>query len=171
MNEQRRVVDDELFCHFVTFSCANRRRLLDSEPPKRIVLETLGEQLTRRSAKCVGYVVMPDHVHAAIWFPETVRLSGFMQSWKRISSFRVARWYEANFDRYADAMGADRRVWLPKYYAFSIYSPDKLREKLEYMHANPVRAGLVERAVDWEWSSAGWYESGKIGRVPVTWIG
>jgi hypothetical protein len=33
-----------------------------------------------------------------------------------------------------------------------------LRQMIEYIHNNPVRRGLVDRAVDWPWSSACWYE-------------
>jgi REP-associated tyrosine transposase len=33
-----------------------------------------------------------------------------------------------------------------------------LRAMIDYIHANPVRRGLVARAEDWEWSSARWYE-------------
>jgi putative transposase len=33
---------------------------------------------------------------------------------------------------------------------------------IEYIHANPVRRGLVSRPEDWKWSSAGWHE-GKNG--------
>jgi putative transposase len=32
-----------------------------------------------------------------------------------------------------------------------------LRAAIDYIHANPVRRGLVARAEDWEWSSARWY--------------
>jgi putative transposase len=38
-----------------------------------------------------------------------------------------------------------------------VFSEKKLEEKLDYMHLNPVRRGLVLRAVDWKWSSARWY--------------
>ena len=41
--------------------------------------------------------------------------------------------------------------WQPRYYAFNLYSQKKAIEKLDYMHLNPVRAGLVEKAVDWAW--------------------
>jgi putative transposase len=34
---------------------------------------------------------------------------------------------------------------------------------IDYIHANPVRRGLVTRAEDWEWSSARWY----AGLLPV----
>ncbi len=41
---------------------------------------------------------------------------------------------------------------------------------LDYMHLNPVRAGLVEKAVDWAWSSARYFDSGKSVGVPLEWI-
>jgi len=43
-------------------------------------------------------------------------------------------------------------------------------EKLNYLHLNPVRAGLVEKAVDWRWSSARWYEQRRSVEVPIQWI-
>ena len=60
--------------------------------------------------------------------------------------------------------------WQPKYYAFNLYSRQKAEEKLDYMHKNPVTAGLVERAVDWRWSSAQHYLLGEPSNVPLEWI-
>jgi putative transposase len=51
MSDRRRIADDELFAHFVTFSCHKRRRLLDEDQPKRIVLGQLNDQLRRQSAR------------------------------------------------------------------------------------------------------------------------
>jgi len=45
----------------------------------------------------------------------------------------------------------------------------KLQEKLDYMHLNPVRAGLVEKAVDWPWSSARYYLLGRSVGLPIGW--
>ena len=38
---------------------------------------------------------------------------------------------------------------------------------IEYIHANPVRRGLVERAEDWEWSSARWYAGLRPARMKM----
>jgi putative transposase len=48
-------------------------------------------------------------------------------------------------------------MWQPKYYVFNVFSEIKAREKLDYMHNNPVKAGLVDNPVDWPYSSARWY--------------
>ena len=37
------------------------------------------------------------------------------------------------------------------------------------MHMNPVRAGLVEKAVDWKWSSARWYDDRNPVGLPIRW--
>jgi putative transposase len=50
----RAIHDDDLHAHFVTFSCYRRRRLLDHDRAKRVVLGVLNEQLARRNATC-GY--------------------------------------------------------------------------------------------------------------------
>lgn len=166
----RRVCDDSLFAHFLTFSCERRRRLLDHDRPKRFVLQVLNEQLALQSARCVGFVMMPDHVHAVIWFPERGQPSRFVHEWKRRTSFYIRAWYRDGEARYFDSADLGDRFWQPKYYAFEVFTRAKLEEKLVYMHQNPVRAGLVPRSVDWSWSSARWYEMRESVGVPLAWV-
>ena len=157
MQPKRRIIDDALYAHFVTFSVAQRRQLLALDHPKRIILSVLRELREEMSARCVGFVIMPDHVHAIVWFPEPGKLSRFMQEWKRRSSILIRRWYQETASHYLGHASVDLRFWLPRYYSFEVFEQAKLEEKLEYTHLNPVRRGLVERATDWRWSSARWY--------------
>lgn len=168
MSDRRRIIDDELFAHFITFSVNRRRRLLDLAQPKRIVLGVFNYVIEKHVARCAGFVIMPDHVHALIWFPEPGQLSPFMHEWKRQSSLRIRAWYRENAANYVADFGEGKRFWQPKYFPFEIYTTRRAEEKLRYMHLNPVRAGLVERAVDWPWSSVRWYEQGRSVGVPVT---
>ena len=108
MSTRRRIVGDRLYAHFVTVSVYRRRRLLDLDQAKRIVLGVLSEELLQCSAL--------------------------------------------------------------KYYSFEIHKRKKVEEKLAYIHANPVRAGLVERSTDWRWSSAWWYEWRQTVGVPIDWV-
>jgi hypothetical protein len=59
------------------------------------------------------------------------------------------------------------RFWQPRFHDFNVYSGYKLRQKLEYMHENPVRRGLVKNPGDWIWSSFSSYEKGEIGLVKI----
>jgi len=59
------------------------------------------------------------------------------------------------------------RFWQPRFYDFNVYSAKKKREKLEYMHANPVTRGLVQHPKDWPWSSFSFYAKGETGLVAI----
>ncbi|MGB7847493.1 MAG: hypothetical protein WBL63_17910 [Candidatus Acidiferrum sp.] len=58
------------------------------------------------------------------------------------------------------------RFWERRYYDFNVYTRRKLREKLEYMHANPVVEKLVKHPRDWPWSSWSYYAIGE-GILPI----
>ncbi|MFT4559812.1 MAG: hypothetical protein ACI93T_003694 [Porticoccaceae bacterium] len=72
---KRRVYDDEKHIHFVTCSCYRRRKYLEVDHAKRIVIGQLGSKLANPDARCPGFVVLPDHVHALIWFPQIGQLA------------------------------------------------------------------------------------------------
>ena len=163
----RTIHDEMTYAHIVTFSCFKRRRLLDPDQAKAMVVSFLASQLERQRGRCIGFVVMPDHVHAAVWFEETGNLSRFVQQWKRRTSIEIRRHFENHLPNYAAVLGVRDPVWQPKYHSFEVYSEKKLREKLDYMHMNPVRAGLVENPEDWRFSSAGFYLCGRSVGVPI----
>ncbi|QEH35097.1 hypothetical protein OJF2_36420 [Aquisphaera giovannonii] len=57
----------------------------------------------------------------------------------------------------------------------NIRKPKVLMAMIHYIHENPVRRGLVGRAADWRWSSAGWFEGEPTcdlipDRVPPEWV-
>ena len=77
--------------------------------------------------------------------------------------------FRSEFRNYWAEVPDSDPIWQPRYYGFNIWSRRKVEEKLDYMHGNPVRAGLVEKAVDWKWSSARWYVEGKSVGLPIRW--
>jgi len=113
---------------------------------------------------------MPDHVHAIVWFPIPGQLSVFMQQWKRLSSYHIAQWVRKKLVEYGEKIDRGDPFWQAKYYAFNLYSEEKVREKLTYMHENPVRAGLAAQPCDWAFSSARYYEQERSVGVPIRWI-
>ena len=115
---------------------------------------------------------MPDHVHLLISEPAKVTPSVALKALKQ----RVSRDLRKSKRRVSDAqlrlpfMSADAslpRLWQPRFYDFNVYSRRKKREKLEYMHANPVNRGLVRNPGGWMWSSFLFYEKGERGLVPI----
>ena len=130
---------------------------------KRCVLGCLNQQLHKLGGECVGFVIMPNHVHAAVQFSRPTRLYGFMQQWKRQSSYRCR---QAGIDT-----ATSRRFWTPKYDSFEIFTEAKLAEKLNYMHLDPIRAGFVQQPEDQLWSSARWWSRRQSVGVPLSWPG
>ncbi len=164
----RKIHDDQTYAHFVTFSCYKRRRILDTDTPRRIVISFLSSQLERCKGSCAGFVVMPEHVHALVQFDETRVLSRFMQQWKRQSSIKIKEHLGRARTTYVRAFAAGDPVWQPKYHDFNVYSEKKLREKLNYMHMNPVKAGLVPAPEEYPFSSARYYLVGAPVGVAIT---
>ncbi|MEM7811949.1 MAG: transposase [Planctomycetota bacterium] len=162
----RKIYDAERHAHFLTFSCRRRRRLLDTDDAKRIVIGQLGARLHEHGGFCGGFVVMPNHVHALVWFDEPGRLSDFMRAWKTCSSKALTTHLKHATPKYAAEL-SDTTVWQSRYYDFNVFDRPKFEEKLDYMHLNPVRAGFVERATDWKWSSARWYLLGKAVGIKI----
>jgi REP element-mobilizing transposase RayT len=57
--------------------------------------------------------------------------------------------------------------WQARFYDFNVYTNGKKREKLEYMHKNPVTRGLVQHPKDWPWSSWSFYAKGETRLVGI----
>jgi len=139
--------------HFITFSCYQRRKLLDSAARDAFEHEL---ERVRRWYGCYvsGYVVMPEHVHLLISEPERGDLSLVMQMLKQITSHKL---------RSADLP----RFWQVRYYDFPVWSEKKRVEKLRYIHRNPVERGLCDRPEDWRWSSFRQWATGCEGSVEI----
>jgi len=121
-------------------------------------LETLQEHLISHQGKCSGFVIMPNHVHAILFGDADYNLSRFIQFWKKTSSYRIGLFYREYMEKYREFCPQECPIWQPRYYDFNIESDKKHNEKLDYMHANPVVAGLCEAESSWLWSSARFYE-------------
>jgi hypothetical protein len=57
--------------------------------------------------------------------------------------------------------------WQRRFYDFNVWSEKKVREKLNYMHKNPVERKLVAHPKDWPWSSWSHYAKGERGLIAI----
>ena len=90
-----------------------------------------------------------------------------MKQWKQRSSVQIKKLLRDCLAEYAKQFDLSEPVWQPRYYDFNIISEEKVREKLEYMHMNPVRAGLVVEPCHWLHSSARFYLENKSVGLPI----
>lgn len=113
---------------------------------------------------------MPDHVHALPHFKQNDMLGHFMQQWKRRSSIRLKQFIKERLPSFVAVIPLNEPIWQPRFYDFNVFSGSKAKEKIEYMHNNPVKNGLVKQAGDWAYGSARWYlvqRSVGVGIVPL----
>jgi putative transposase len=143
MSRLRRIEQqDRIF--FVTSNLANRGPNL-SETERDLVLNSLHEAKAIHKFLLFGYVVMPNHVHVLLAVI-TGSLSDIMHAWKRSSAGSIQK-----------TRGKRGPLWQARYFDFICRRTRDVGNKLEYIHQNPVVAGLVSHADDWRWSSAGFY--------------
>jgi putative transposase len=154
--------------HFVTFSTYKRRRYLAPNHTRDIVVEVLQKCLFAHQTFCVGFVVMPNHVHAILFGDENFNVSQFIQVWKKTSSYRIKRFYQREFAHYQDSYPDDGPIWQPGFYDFNLESEKLIHEKLSYIHNNPVEDKLAQTPILWSWSSARYYELGESVGITVT---
>ncbi len=60
-----------------------------------------------------------------------------------------------------------KAFWQARFYDFNVHTIGKRKEKLLYMHANPVVRGLVEHPGDWPWSSWSFYMRKERGLISI----
>lgn len=157
--------------HFITCSCYHRLPLLRSAQAKNMFAGILGEVRESYGFALVGYVVMPEHVHILIGEPERGTPSTVMQVLKQSVSHQLRRDRgvsaapsEVRFDHSGEPLV---RFWQLRFNDFNVWSRKKRVEKLEYMHLNPVKRGLVTHPKDWPWSSFSFYAGREAGLVPI----
>ncbi len=96
-------------------------------------------------------------------FPEAAvpDLRRFTHSLKRpVAEAVIRRWKQLNAPILQQiSHGQVHRFWQTGGgYDRNLFDPQEVREKIAYMHDNPVRRGLSATALDYPWSSARWYE-------------
>jgi REP element-mobilizing transposase RayT len=126
-----------------------------------------------------GYVIMSNHVHLLIQAKEE-NLSDILRDFKKFTSQTIIRTLEEN----KNESRRNRMLWLfketdeNKKVSYQFWQPDNhpelcyqlnfMWQKLEYIHNNPVKAGLVYKAEEYVFSSAADYVFGRqVGKIKV----
>jgi putative transposase len=132
----------------VTICCLDRQPFLAPEGAKALVAEAIEGMLGRGFARLDGYVVMSDHLHIMFELDASKSLADAVGDLKKY----VARRLNA-------ALGRSGALWQRGYFDHVIRGEADYRRYLEYMLANPVRAGLAERVEEYPWARVGPWEA------------
>jgi putative transposase len=131
------------YCYHVLNRGNSRRTIFHKNGDYAAFVKLLRQAGERIPVRLLAYCLMPNHFHLALWPCGDGDLSVYM------------RWLlTAHVRRYHQHYHSSGHVYQGRFRSFPIQEDDHLLTVLRYIERNPVRAGLVERAQDWPWSSA-----------------
>jgi putative transposase len=140
-----------------------------------LFVQELGRVRREYGFLLAGYVVMPNHVHLLMSEPKKGTPSTVLQMLKQRVSRKMRKRPAAPKEQLSLSVpkfiAEPRQFWQARFYDFNVYSRKKVREKLEYMHANPVVRGLVKHPKDWPWGSFLYYAKDEAGLVEIDLVG
>ncbi|MFM9951937.1 MAG: REP-associated tyrosine transposase [Saprospiraceae bacterium] len=140
-----------------------------------MVVESLRFCQQNKGLEVFGFVIMPSHIHLIARAGSEDELSSILQSFKSFTASKIISYLQDT------TQPESRREWLLNHFAFNarknktnsqhqvwqrdnhpviLYSPHVIRQKLLYIHQNPVEAGIVSLAEHYLLSSASNYVSG-----------
>jgi putative transposase len=113
--------------------------------------------------RLLAFVMMPEHVHLLVQ-PQTEagRISDLLFAIKRPVSFRIKQYLAEANKALLESLTIRQRPGQQTFrfwqegpgYDRNLTETSSILAALNYIHLNPVRRGLCERAIDWKWSSA-----------------
>ncbi|HEV2349771.1 MAG TPA: transposase [Terriglobia bacterium] len=155
---------------FINSSTYRRAPLFLSERFQRTFVSTLASLRAEMGFLIIGWVLMPEHFHLLLKPEPADSTSLIMKGLKEETATRILRtlreqrqypWCRKMLERLRLPSTvhdeSHYRLWQRRFYPFNVYSEKKRLEKLDYMHNNPVRRGLVKEPGDWPWSSWRFY--------------
>jgi REP element-mobilizing transposase RayT len=160
--------------YFVTYSIVDWLPMFISEITCRIVTESLTYCRANKNLGVNAYVIMPTHLHAIVFDKSynSKRLESTLTDFRKFIGRSLSDYCAQHMPRcfaqaLKEAAGTDRerRFWQPSRHPEAIETEKFWQQKLDYLHENPCRKGLVMRADHWRYSSAAYYTSD--GRNPV----
>ena len=142
---------DHGFPSLLTTNVRARRPVFGDVTAARHVMKVIQEIAEQEPFELLAFVVMPDHLHLVAWPRPPVTTGRVMKMIKG----RFAREYQAE-------RGQRGPFWQERYHEEALTTDEAVLRAVEYVHHNPVEAGLVQSPVDWPWSSA------SLPRPPVS---
>jgi REP element-mobilizing transposase RayT len=174
-------IRDQHATHFLTFTVVGWIDIFSRQCYRDVIVDCLKFCINKKGLLVGGWVIMTNHVHF-IWTAKHGNLSGVIRDFKTYTSKAILsvineeqesrrEWLLHMFKFYANRTNANDnyKIWTGNNHPEEIFSEQFLIQKLDYLHDNPVRAGLVTAQSHYIYSSAGSYE-GKQGLIDIDFL-
>jgi putative transposase len=134
------------FCYHALNRGNGRAAVFHTDDDYNAFVGLLADAAARFPVRLIGFCVMPNHFHLAVWPPGDADLSASMHGLLTTHARRYQQCYRTT-----------GHVWQGRFRCFPIQEDEHLLAVLRYIERNSLRAGLVRRAEDWRWSSLRWH--------------
>lgn len=172
MNTANRVLDE---LYFITTTVVDWVDIFTRPKYKHIILEALAYCQQQKGLKIYAWVLMSNHLHMIVSAGAGQTVAEIVRDFKKFTSKRILTELETDpqesrrewmLDRFRFAGANDKKItnyrfWQEGYHPEVIYLHDFYRQKLDYIHNNPVKQEVVARQEEYLYSSAVDYVGGK----------
>jgi putative transposase len=178
----------ENYCHFVTTKTYRNTKIFSTENSAKLLIETIYEEKEKLKFLLIAFVIMPDHLHIMIvpdkrnTISDVIRhIKGrFARKYNKISrginspdygvqvhkAENLSLSHKPATHRAVNSSLPESKVWQESFYDHVIRNKKEFVERLNYIYFNPVKAELVDKPEDFEYSSAsGKFETDLLGYV------
>jgi len=153
--------------HFLTVTILNWIPIFTNPQTVTIVLDSLKFLQAENRIILYGYVIMVNHLHLIVESQELAKEIGNFKSFtaRKIIDDLIAenKWQileQLNFYKLRYKSDRDFQLWQEGSHPQAILTDKMMRQKLTYIHNNPVKRGYVDDPVHWRYSSARNYHGG-----------
>ncbi|MFM8444364.1 MAG: REP-associated tyrosine transposase [Methylococcus sp.] len=173
MSRSRYVILEPDKPHFLTCTVVEWLPVFTRPDAVRILLDSWAHQREHDGLRLYGYVILENHLHYVAQAP---RLDKCLASFKSYTAARLTELLEARkaerllarlrFAKKAHKLDREYQFWQEGSHAEMVFSEEVMREKLDYIHRNPVKRGYVDLPEHWRYSSARSY-LGQPGLIDI----
>lgn len=150
--------------YFVTTAVVDWQFIFTEIPYFEIIIESLNYCIKNKGLHLHGYVIMPNHVHYIIFADDEKQIPNIIRDFNTHTSREITGLLKQNIrsstlDHFREAVLVEDRsneykVWQDSHHPIAIQSQEFFKQKLNYLHENPVRKGYIEQPEYWKYSSA-----------------
>ena len=173
MGRSRYRIGDPRAPHFLTCTVLNWMPLFTRPQTVNIILDALRHRQAQNNWQVYGYVILENHMHLIV---QTENLAEELPRFKSYTARTLIDYLQEShaehllqqlaFFRKQHKADRDYQLWEEGSHPQMIEDETVLRQKLEYIHQNPVKRGYVDDPIHWRYSSARNY-AGLAGLLPV----
>ena len=173
---------DQHGTYFLTITIVEWIDLFTRRVFKDLIIDSLQHCQKEKGLMVNAYVIMPSHLHLIVQAGGEEGLSKILQSFKSYTAKQILKYLKNKekpesrrewllnhfaFNARKNRTHSQHQVWQKDNHPIELYSPWVIRQKLRYLHYNPVVDGMVGEAADYIYSSASNYRHG-TGAMEVT---